>query len=108
MTDAVTVVTAFNEAINCRDLAALTELMTESHRFIDSTGATVDGRNACAEAWGGFFESYPDYRNIFDDIRDIGGGVVAVRDGPSAASPHSTDQPSGVPRSSGLASPCGR
>jgi hypothetical protein len=34
MTDAVTVVLTFNEAINRRDLAALTELMTESHRFI--------------------------------------------------------------------------
>jgi hypothetical protein len=23
------------------------ELMSESHRFIDSAGATIDGRNAC-------------------------------------------------------------
>jgi hypothetical protein len=53
--------------------------MTESHRFIDSAGATVDGRNACVEAWRGFFESFPDYRNVFDDLTDVGGGVVAVR-----------------------------
>jgi ketosteroid isomerase-like protein len=44
MTDAVAVVLAFNEAINRRDLAALTELMTETHRFIDTEGVTVDGR----------------------------------------------------------------
>jgi ketosteroid isomerase-like protein len=79
MTDAVAVVIAFNEAINGRDLAALADLMTESHRFIDAAGATVDGRNACVQAWRGFFESFPDYRNIFDDLTDVGGGVVAVR-----------------------------
>jgi ketosteroid isomerase-like protein len=79
MTDAVAVVLAFNEAINRRDLAALTELMTESHRFIDAAGSTVEGRNACAEAWRGFFDSFPDYRNVFDDVADRGGGVVIVR-----------------------------
>ena len=30
-------------------------------------------------AWRGFFESFPDYRNIIDDLTDVGGGVVAVR-----------------------------
>lgn len=79
MTDAVAVVLAFNEAINGRDLAALTELMTASHRFIDSAGATVDGRNACVEAWRGFFGSFPDYRNVFADVADVGDGVVLVR-----------------------------
>jgi ketosteroid isomerase-like protein len=79
MTDAAQVVLSFNEAIKRRDLAALTELMTESHRFIDSAGATVEGRDACVEAWRGFFDSFPDYRNIFDDIEDVGDGVVLVR-----------------------------
>jgi ketosteroid isomerase-like protein len=79
MTDAVAVVLAFNEAINGRDLTALTQLMTESHRFIDSAGATVEGRNACVDAWRGFFASFPDYRNIFDDVADLGDGVVVVR-----------------------------
>ena len=79
MTDTVAAVLAFNEAINGRDLAALTELMTETHRFIDSEGATVEGKNACLEAWQGFFESFPDYRNVFDDVADVGGGVVVVQ-----------------------------
>jgi ketosteroid isomerase-like protein len=79
MTDAVKVVLSFNEAINRRNLAALTELMTESHRFIDSAGTIVEGRDACVEAWRGFFDSFPDYRNIFDDIQDVGNGVVLVR-----------------------------
>jgi ketosteroid isomerase-like protein len=79
MTDAVAVVCAFNEAINARNLAALADLMTEAHRFIDSAGATVNGKNACVEAWRGFFDSFPDYRNVFDDVEDIGDGVVLVR-----------------------------
>ena len=59
--------------------SVLTELMTETHRFIDSAGTTVDGRHACVAAWRGFFETFPDYRNILDDLTDVGGGVVAVR-----------------------------
>ena len=47
MTDAVGIVLAFNEAINGRDIAALAELMTESHRFIDSAGATTAGKDGC-------------------------------------------------------------
>ena len=76
MTDAVTVAVAFNEAINGRDLAALGALMSETHRFIDAAGATVDGRDACLDAWRGFFASFPDYRNDFAHVADAGDGVV--------------------------------
>lgn len=92
MTLAATVVLAFNEAIDGRDLDALAELMTASHRFIDSAGATVDGRNACVAAWREFFESFPDYRNNFEDVADGGDGVVVVR-GRSACSFASLDGP---------------
>jgi ketosteroid isomerase-like protein len=78
-TDAVSVVAAFNEAINARALDALAELMAPSHRFIDSSGASVDGRDACIEAWRGFFDTFPDYRNHFEEITDAGDGVVVVR-----------------------------
>jgi ketosteroid isomerase-like protein len=79
MSDAVGVVLAFNDAINGRDIAALAELMTESHRFIDSAGATTAGKDGCVAAWQGFFDSFPDYRNIFDDVADVGDGVVVAR-----------------------------
>jgi ketosteroid isomerase-like protein len=78
MIDAVAVVFSFNEAINARDVAALAELMTDTHRFIDSEGAAVDGKAACLDAWRGFFESFPDYRNVFDETHDVGDGVVVV------------------------------
>jgi ketosteroid isomerase-like protein len=79
MTDAVLVVLAFNEAINGRDIVALAELMTESHRFIDSAGATTEGKDRCSAVWRGFFDSFPDYRNVFDDVADVGDGVVVAR-----------------------------
>jgi len=76
MTD---VVLAFNEAINAADLARLEALMTDDHRFVDPAGAEVHGRAACLEAWEGFFAGFPDYRNVFDDVRELAPGeVVAV------------------------------
>ena len=74
----VETVRAFNDAINTRDLDALTALMTDDHRFVDSEGAIVDGKLACTEAWGGFFAAFPDYRNVFDDVRSTAPSVVEV------------------------------
>jgi ketosteroid isomerase-like protein len=74
----VEVVLAFNEAINARDLDALSALMTDNHRFVDSADATVDGKEACTDAWRGFFAAFPDYRNVFDDVRSSAPGVVEV------------------------------
>jgi ketosteroid isomerase-like protein len=78
MTDAVTVVLAFNEAINARDLAALADLMTETHRFVDAAGASLDGKAACVAAWRGFFDAFPDYRNDFDRLEEIDDVVVVT------------------------------
>jgi ketosteroid isomerase-like protein len=78
MTDPAEVVGAFNQAINDRDLAALAALMTDTHRFVDATGSTVEGKAACVEAWRGFFDSFPDYRNVFDHVVAEGEGVVEV------------------------------
>jgi ketosteroid isomerase-like protein len=75
---AVDVVLAFNERINARDLAGLVALMTDDHRFVDATGASADGREACTEAWRGFFESFPDYRNEFDEVVAGDDGAVHV------------------------------
>ena len=61
--ETVAVAAAFNEAINTRDLDRLAGLMTDDHTFVDSAGGTVAGKPACVEAWRGFFEAFPDYRN---------------------------------------------
>lgn len=88
----VATVVAFNEAINARDLDALDRLMHEQHRFIDSAGAIVEGKAACIKAWSGFFDAFPDYRNIFDDIRSDATGAVQVR-GRSECSTPALDGP---------------
>ncbi len=66
--DATDVVAAFNDRINARDLDGLTALMTDDHTFVDDAGAAISGRQACAEAWAGFFAAFPDYRNVFETM----------------------------------------
>jgi ketosteroid isomerase-like protein len=72
------VVLAFNAAINRRDLPGLGRLMADDHRFIDTAGETFAGKPACLVAWRGFFASFPDYRNVFDNVRSSSGGIVEV------------------------------
>lgn len=74
----VDVVVAFNEAINLRDLDGLCALMSSDHRFVDSAGSTVIGKDACRSAWASFFDSFPDYRNVFDSIAVVAPGHVVV------------------------------
>ena len=74
----MSVVGLFNEAINAGNVAALAGLMTDTHRFIDSAGTTVEGKSACIDAWRGFFGTFPDYRNVFDNVEDVGGGAVSL------------------------------
>ena len=71
------VVVRFNEAINARALDDLAALMTDDHRFVDATGAAVEGREACVEAWRGFFGAFPSYRNEFEAVAGV--HHVAVR-----------------------------
>ena len=74
----VDVVVAFNEAINAQDLNALVELMSPDHRFVDSAGAVVEGRESCRTAWASFFVSFPDYRNVLDVIEVVSPGQVVA------------------------------
>jgi ketosteroid isomerase-like protein len=79
MADAVRTATRFNDHINARDLPRLVALMTDDHTFVDGGGATVAGRDACREAWQGFFASFPDYRNIFTTMTpDAADEVVTI------------------------------
>jgi ketosteroid isomerase-like protein len=67
---------AFNDAINARSIDDLERLMTADHRFIDSEGASIDGRVASLDAWDDFFEAFPDYRNHFDLVISIDNQVM--------------------------------
>jgi ketosteroid isomerase-like protein len=68
----------FNACINRRDLSGLAELMTEDHVFTDTLGASVRGKAGCLDAWRGFFEQFPDYRNTFTSLIARGDLTIAV------------------------------
>jgi ketosteroid isomerase-like protein len=76
--DPTEVAVRFNESINRRDVDGLARLMTDDHTFVDSAGSSLEGKPACVDAWRGFFESFPDYRNIFDSLT-ADGSVVTIR-----------------------------
>jgi ketosteroid isomerase-like protein len=62
---------AFVDRINRHDVAALTELMSDDHRFIDAHGNEVVGRDNMSAGWRGYFGMFPDYaievQEIFED-----------------------------------------
>ncbi|MEV6732923.1 MULTISPECIES: nuclear transport factor 2 family protein [unclassified Streptomyces] len=66
------VVVRFNDCINAQDVDGLALLMSEDHVFVDSAGSRTGGRQACLEAWRGFFAAFPDYRNVFTSLRSEG------------------------------------
>ena len=69
---------AFNDAITRGDLEALAGLMTDDHTFIDSAGTVLSGRDAVLEAWRGFFEAFPGYRNVWDEPATRGDVLIAT------------------------------
>ncbi len=71
-------VSRFNDFINAQDIERLSQMMTDDHMFIDKLGNKICGRSACAQAWRGFFAAFPDYRNIFAQIFELGEFVVVV------------------------------
>ena len=68
----------FNEKINQQDLEGLAELMTDDHTFIDNSGDITRGKDAMKKGWKEFFETYPDYRNIFTTVTVQNNVVVMV------------------------------
>jgi ketosteroid isomerase-like protein len=67
----------FNDCINNRDLQGLAALMTNDHTFIDSVDNAVRGKDKVVEAWKGFFDTFPDYQNIFEQVESRN-GIVAI------------------------------
>jgi ketosteroid isomerase-like protein len=51
---------AFVRAINRQDVEALAELMTAEHRFTDSPGHVVEGREKMRAGWAAYFRMVPD------------------------------------------------
>ena len=56
-----TIAHAFVNAINHQDVDALCRLMSDEHRFIDSLGTVVQGREKMRDGWSCYFRMVPDY-----------------------------------------------
>ena len=52
---------SFVEKINKHDIDGLTEMMTEDHTFIDSSGMIVQGKKEMKNAWKNYLGWFPDY-----------------------------------------------
>jgi ketosteroid isomerase-like protein len=75
-TPAESVAHAFAQAIDLHDLDALAALMTPNHRFIDSLGNAVEGRDKMRAGWAGYFRLVPDYTIAIEE--SFGDGAVVV------------------------------
>lgn len=69
---------AFVRAINRQDADALAELMTEEHRFIDSLGNAVEGREKMRTGWVKYFKMVPDYTVAIEETLCDGPVVVML------------------------------
>ena len=56
------VIRDFIARINAGDVAGLVALLSPDHRFTDSEGFVISGRDALQSAWTAYFRMFPDYR----------------------------------------------
>ena len=75
---AVSVAQAFVRAINRQDVAGLADLMTPGHRFTDSLGNILEGREQMRAAWAAYFRSVPDYSLAIEEFYVSGPAVVML------------------------------
>jgi uncharacterized protein (TIGR02246 family) len=79
MSDAAqTVAQSFVRAINRQDADALAALMAEEHRFIDSLGTVVTGRESMRAGWRGYFSLVPDYTIAIQETLSDGPVVMML------------------------------
>ena len=78
MVDAEVTAIAFNEMVNAGDADGLADLMTSEHAFVDTSGQAISGKQACRQAWSGFFAAFPTYRNVFASVQARDDGVFVV------------------------------
>jgi len=75
---AESVAKAFAQAINQHDPDRLADLMAENHRFIDSLGNAVEGREKMRAGWAGYFRMVPDYSITVEHALADGATVVLL------------------------------
>jgi uncharacterized protein (TIGR02246 family) len=75
---AESVANAFVRAINRQDVEGLVALMAPEHRFIDSLGNVVEGRQKMRAGWAAYFKMVPDYSISIDETSADGPVVLML------------------------------
>jgi limonene-1,2-epoxide hydrolase len=74
----IAITTAFVRAISRQNTDTLAELMTADHRFIDSLGNVVEGREKMRAGWAGYFRIVPDYALAIEETYTDGPVVLLL------------------------------
>jgi ketosteroid isomerase-like protein len=69
---------AFVRAINRQDVEGLVALMAPEHRFVDSLGNVVEGREKMRAGWTTYFRMVPDYSIAIDETFHDGPVVLML------------------------------
>ena len=66
------IVIKFNECINNQDIENISKWMHKDYTFIDTGNNIEKGKEKGLRSWKGFFEHFPDYKNVFEEflVRD--------------------------------------
>lgn len=75
---AETVAQAFIRAINRQDVDRLVELMSPAHRFIDSLGTAIEGRDKMRDGWAAYFRRVPDYSVAIEEYYPADPVVIMI------------------------------
>jgi uncharacterized protein (TIGR02246 family) len=90
---AESVVRAFIRGVNRQNVDALATLMATDHRFIDSLGNTVIGREKMRAAWAAYFRMVPDYSIAVEESLANGPVVLLLGVAEGTYSPHGSLKP---------------
>ncbi len=74
----IDVVRGFIGRINDHDVAGLSALLTEDHRFVDSLGSVFVGRETLRAGWTDYFRLVSEYRITVDEFADGGSSLLLV------------------------------
>ena len=77
-TSAESIAHAFVRAINRQDTEQVTALMSPTHRFVDSLGKVIEGREKMREGWAAYFRMVPDYSVAIEEVYPSNPVVIMI------------------------------
>ena len=76
--DALKIAVEFVAAINKHSIKAMSALMADNYRFIDTDNTEVEGRALMKQGWVSYFEMVPDYKIKVTETFNSGNRVMLL------------------------------